>query len=220
MLMRRFSAEIIYNVYRRLLMAHIPELETIRKTQILNAGMKIISSAGYANVTMADIARAAGFSKGGLAHYFRSKKELFKAVFNEFFSRILERSEENMEKFNDPLEKLLSFQNLYDHRNSESNIGFTILIDCMSMAVHDEEYRIIYHEWVESWVELVKRVIEDGLDKKIFIDVDPDITARAICSFSQGIATRWFLDPESHTTEWAKASFVKAIKGFLVPDNA
>jgi AcrR family transcriptional regulator len=200
-------------------MAHIPELETIRKTQILNAGMKIISSSGYANVTMAEIARAAGFSKGGLAHYFRSKKELFKAVFNEFFSRILERSEENMEKYNGPLEKLLSFQTLYDRRDSESNIGFTILIDCMSMAIHDEEYRNIYHEWVESWVELVKGVIEDGLNNKTFNDVDPDTTARAICSFSQGIATRWFLDPESHTTSWAKTSFVKAIKGFLVPDN-
>ncbi|MBT3311044.1 MAG: TetR/AcrR family transcriptional regulator [Desulfobacterales bacterium] len=200
-------------------MPHIPELETIRKTQILNAGMKIISSSGYANVTMADIAKAAGFSKGGLAHYFHSKKELFIAVFNEFFSRILERSEENMEKYGEPLEKLLSFQTLYDRRDSDSNIGFTILIDCMSMAIHDEEYRTIYHDWVESWVELVKGVIEDGLSNETFTGVDPDSTARAICSFSQGIATRWFLDPESHTTAWAKASFVRAIKGFLIPDN-
>ena len=50
-------------------MPPIPELEAIRKSQILRAAMETIAANGCANVTMADICSAAGLSKGGLAHY-------------------------------------------------------------------------------------------------------------------------------------------------------
>jgi AcrR family transcriptional regulator len=55
-------------------MTAVPRLEDIRRTQIIDA-----AAGGAANITMRDIARAAGVSNGGLIHYFPSKEEIFKA---------------------------------------------------------------------------------------------------------------------------------------------
>jgi len=196
-------------------MPPIPELEAIRKAQILEAALKTISASGYANVTMDDICRAAGLSKGGLAHYYRSKNELFIAVFKEFFERIFQRSKQTMELYENPIDKLLSFDWLYDRNDPDVNLGYPVLFDCMSLAVREKEYRSLFHDWFENWVSLLKDAIDDGLKKGIFRDLDSESAARAISSVYQGIATRWYLDNESHTTEWAVESFKKAINGLL-----
>jgi len=69
-------------------MPPIPELEAIRKSQILQAALNTIAANGCANVTMADICKSAGLSKGGLAHYYKSKRDLFLAAFKAFFQQI------------------------------------------------------------------------------------------------------------------------------------
>jgi len=200
-------------------MPPIPELEAIRKAQILEAALKTISASGYANVTMDDVCRAAGLSKGGLAHYYRSKNELFVAAFGEFFERIFIRSKQTMELHDNPIDKILSFAWLYDRNDPDVNVGYPVLFDGMSLAVREKEYRTIFHAWFENWVRLLKEAIEEGVAKGILKDSDPDATARAVSSVYQGIATRWYLDHDSHPTEWAVESYKKAITGLLFPDN-
>ena len=128
-------------------MPPIPELEAIRKAQILEAALKTISASGYANVTMDDLCRAAGLSKGGLAHYYRSKNELFIAVFKEFFERIFQRSKQTMELNENSVDKLLSFDWLYDRNDPGVNVGYPVLFDCMSLAVREKEYGSLFHDW-------------------------------------------------------------------------
>ncbi len=84
------------------------DLEALRRPQIVQAALLAISELGIANVTMDDIARAAGLSKGGVAHYFSGKDALCKEAFREFFSRIFQRSRETMDAAA-PAGKLLSF---------------------------------------------------------------------------------------------------------------
>ena len=196
-------------------MSHISDLESTRRAQILEAALKTISNAGCSNTTMDDIARAANLSKGGLTHYFRSKKTLFKAAFKEFFQRIFLRGEITMAQFEDPLDKLLSFSWLYDRENLDADIGYPVLFDFMAIAVHDREYRILFHNWVENWINLLKSALETGQASGRFANLDPEATARAISAIYQGIATRWYLDPESHPTEWAIDMAKKAITGLL-----
>ncbi|MFH1984192.1 MAG: TetR/AcrR family transcriptional regulator [Pseudomonadota bacterium] len=198
-------------------MPPIPELEAIRKAQIIDAGMRTIAERGCANVTMDDVCRAAGMSKGGLAHYYRSKNELFKSVFQEFFERIFQRGRDTMGQLEDPLDRILSFDWLYDLENPDMGIGYPLLFDFMAIAVHDDDYREIFHGWIDGWVALLREALREGLDRGLFTDLDPESTARTISAIYQGIATRWFLDPACHTTPWAVASFRKAIMGLLGP---
>jgi AcrR family transcriptional regulator len=48
-----------------------------RRRQLLEAGARVFTERAYDDVSMADVARAAGISKGLLYHYFPSKRDLF-----------------------------------------------------------------------------------------------------------------------------------------------
>lgn len=196
-------------------MPPIPELEAIRKTQILDAALLTIAENGCANVTMADICRAAGLSKGGLAHYYHSKKDLFYAVFKEFFDRIFERSRHTMAQWEDPLDKILSFDWLYNREDPDAYLGYPILFDFLSMAIHDEKYKQMYHDWVGNWVILLSDALQQGIETEIFPSLDTEQTARTISAIYNGIATRWYLDPECHSAGWAIDAFKRSITGLL-----
>ena len=199
-------------------MPPIAELEAIRKKQILEAGLTAISQRGSANVTMDDICQAANLSKGGLAHYYRSKKELFKAVFQYFFERIFQRSEATMAQFDHPLDKVLSFDWLYNRDDPTVNVGYPLLFDVMSLSVRDAEHREIFHDWIGGWVGLLKEALEQGIAEGTFKNLDdPKATARTISAIYQGIGVRWYLDSEAHSREWAVGSFKNAIRGLLLP---
>src|SRR3954447_2016949 len=51
-----------------------------RRRQLLEAGARVFTDHSYDNASMADVAKAAGISKGLLYHYFPSKRDLFVAT--------------------------------------------------------------------------------------------------------------------------------------------
>jgi AcrR family transcriptional regulator len=186
-------------------------LETIRKPQIIEATIRKISDVGFSNVTMEDIAREAGLSKGGIAHYFSSKESLFKEAFRAFFDRIFQRGRETMDQFDDPLDKLLSFVWLYDRDDPDLYTGYPLHFDCMALAARDREYRGIFHEWVDNWIALLSEALGQGVSSGKYIINDIEEVARTISAIYHGIALRWFLDSESHSSEWAVESLNGAI---------
>ena len=56
----------------------------VRRAQILAAAQTCFGRSGYHKTTMDDIVRAAGLSKGSLYWHFKSKDEIFLALFDEF----------------------------------------------------------------------------------------------------------------------------------------
>jgi AcrR family transcriptional regulator len=56
----------------------------VRRAQILTAAQQCFGQAGYHKTKMDDIVRAAGLSKGSLYWHFKSKEEIFFALFDEF----------------------------------------------------------------------------------------------------------------------------------------
>jgi AcrR family transcriptional regulator len=50
-----------------------------RRTQLLELGLQLFNSRDYSEISVDDIAREAGISKGLLYHYFPSKEEFFRA---------------------------------------------------------------------------------------------------------------------------------------------
>ena len=51
-----------------------------RRAQLLDAGARVFTKRSYDDASMAEVARAAGISKGLLYHYFPSKRDLFVAT--------------------------------------------------------------------------------------------------------------------------------------------
>jgi AcrR family transcriptional regulator len=199
-------------------MAILPTIEEIRIKHITEASLLAISASGVSNITMRDLAKAAGLSNGGLAHYFPSKEILFKAVFKEFFQQIFKRAKEELDRMDDPIEKLLGFSAFFDVNDPNVPVGYPLLFDCMSLAVHDQEYKKLFEEWLENWILLLRAAIEVGVKKKIFSKkIDADAIARMISSIYLGISIRWYLARELNPTEWAMKASKESITNLIKP---
>ena len=61
-------------------------IETARRAQIIEQVIETIADLGYAQASLAQIAKRAGISKGVIIYYFASKEELLKQVVTEIFT--------------------------------------------------------------------------------------------------------------------------------------
>jgi AcrR family transcriptional regulator len=185
--------------------------EEKQKDRILEATVRAIALSGLDNVTMQSIATTAGLSKGGLTHYFSTKHELFLAAFTHFFEKVVDECKANSNKYDTPIEKLLSFDMIFNTDQQLFNVAHPVLHSFMAVAVYDETYSAIYHEWVENWVDIIRDILKEGLaDQSIFCS-DIDITARTLSAIIQGIATRVFLAPNTHSQSWANDSYANMV---------
>ena len=191
-------------------------LESIRKEEILKAALTIISEKGSANVTLESIAKAAGFSKGGITYYYSSKEALFKEVFQHFLTLVYEHTKTEVKKFEDPLEKLLAYQFIYDPGHHLSEVFFPMLFDILAMASNNPEYHQVFKKWADDWVYAITKIIEEGNKSGQFEVDDIEETARLLSSIMQGIGTRWTLDRATHTTQWAHNSLEVAVRNILM----
>lgn len=75
-----------------------------RRAQLLALGLGVFSNRAYDEVSMEDIARAAGISKGLVYHYFPTKRHFYVAALKEAARQLLAETEPNA---SDPPEERL-----------------------------------------------------------------------------------------------------------------
>jgi len=88
----------------------ITETKIESRTRILDASLHVIRSKGYSATRVEDICEAAGLTKGGFFHHFKSKEELAIAA-AEHFAAMAESifSVAPYRNLNDPLDRLLGY---------------------------------------------------------------------------------------------------------------
>ena len=195
-------------------------LKDIRREEIMQAAVTVFSDRTCSSMTLDDIAKASGFSKGGITYYYSSKEALIKDVFEYYFEGIYKRAKEEIAKKKDPLSKLFSFAWLFDGDDPQTHTLWSLTLDMMAISTHNEEYRSAYQRWIKEWGEMVTPVIDEGVSTGVFQTEDSDEASRVLSATVQGIASRWYLDREHQSSEWAVKSLKSAIINVLnVPSD-
>ncbi len=83
------------------------------ENQILNAAREVFISKGYEGARMQEIADHAGINKALLHYYFRSKENLFEAVFSEVASNLFPAMKQMLEAELELKEKITMFIRIY-----------------------------------------------------------------------------------------------------------
>jgi len=190
-------------------------LKDIRREEIMQAAVTVFSDRTCSSMTLDDIAKASGFSKGGITYYYSSKEALIKDVFEYYFESIYKRAKGEIAKHKDPLNKLFSFAWLFDADDPQTHILWALTFDMMAISTHNEEYRSAYQKWIKEWVEMVTPVIDEGISTGQFQTEDSDEASRVLSATVQGFASRWYLDREHQSSEWAVKSLKSAIINVL-----
>ena len=86
------------------------EIKVESRTRILDASLRVIRTKGYSATRVEDICEAAGLTKGGFFHHFKSKEELAIAA-AEHFAAMAEVifADAPYRNLHDPLDRLLGY---------------------------------------------------------------------------------------------------------------
>lgn len=76
------------------------------RERIIETSMRLFEAHGYHRVTVDQIVKESGTSKGGFYHNFKSKDELLYIIHDQFITYVLEKAEEAYEKWDTPTERL------------------------------------------------------------------------------------------------------------------
>jgi AcrR family transcriptional regulator len=137
-----------------------PELRAARQERMLQAAMELFIQRGYEQVTIAQIAKAAGRSKGSFYWHFKDKEDCLAQILSLYTMKIEEIVTRETAKGASAAERL---HRLIDYRNwRPSEFGqFALLIDSMlfnrSPTVRDLGLSTIKRVW-QSTFEILRQL--------------------------------------------------------------
>lgn len=163
------------------------------RERILDAAIGLIHARGFRDVSMEDVAEAAGLKKANLFHYYPSKETLGLAALER---AIRERREAVAERFSrgagDPIKTVegMFTEVAEGMRRSGCTKGCLVGNLAQELSDHDEEFRGRLEEYFEFWAGQIADMLERGRRAGYFTrDLKPDQAAAAILSLFEGATT-------------------------------
>ncbi|HEX2467534.1 MAG TPA: TetR family transcriptional regulator C-terminal domain-containing protein [Solirubrobacterales bacterium] len=134
-----------------------PQIEHIRKPQILAAAAEVITERGLAATRISDIAERAGTSASGVLYWFATKDELLAEALTVDEERFNEYVTQRLVSLRSPSAKLLMlFESCVD------DYDWSLWIEVWSRALHDDATRAARQRSDDRWRELLASVIRAG----------------------------------------------------------
>ena len=159
---------------------------------IIDQSFSLFMSRSYEAVSISDISKAIGFTKGALYHHFTSKEELFKAVIDKHFDISEVVVDENTVTLHEFGEKCVvhaqkTLRKLFSYSTDFSPIDYMSLItDSFRHYPGFAEKKI---QIMTSEVDKIKRILDRAIAVgEIRADIDTAIIAQSYFSSMIGLA--------------------------------
>ncbi|PKL37949.1 MAG: hypothetical protein CVV44_12330 [Spirochaetae bacterium HGW-Spirochaetae-1] len=148
-----------------------------KKKQILEALKRLLEKNVYSQISIEDVAQEAGFSKGGLRHYFPTKEELYTELIEDFFNQIekdnigvMKGLDHNDKAFISTLFGIERF--LLDKKN------IRIFINIILYGFEDEKIMAIIQKFIRNHLNIYEDIIINNRDDKDVSQEDIQLIGR------------------------------------------
>lgn len=161
-----------------------------RRRDILGAARSRFVADGYARARLNDIARDAGLSKGGVYFHFRSKREIFDALIDDDFARVMNGIARMRGLTGGVADKLIYFaQGGFRLAMANPDVPkFYVVMGEMALAYEDVRVRL--QELHEVFVTEVRDLLAEGVSRgELRADLDVDTGARLLVTLMDGVRT-------------------------------
>jgi TetR/AcrR family transcriptional regulator, fatty acid metabolism regulator protein len=161
-----------------------------KRRQLLDAAVRVFARKGFHASRVGDIAEEAGVAHGLLYHYFKSKDQVLEAVFHDNWSVLLARIESVEESDESAADQL-------------RHIAAVVLRTWLHLP---DVVRVVIREFGRSPelaerigelaqpIDSIARVIERGIERGEFMQVDPRVAATVVYGSIDELLTAWVLD--------------------------
>jgi TetR/AcrR family acrAB operon transcriptional repressor len=156
----------------------------LTRTQILDASLRLFSEKGFARTSVRDIAGAAGITDAAIYYHFSSKRDLFKALFEERGITLALSELEHATVTQPPLETLTAIATAaLNIMQRNKDFMKVLLSEAMSEdPIATEDYRLI----TERWRAAQARILREFVARGELPGIDVDLAARELVVGSVG----------------------------------
>jgi AcrR family transcriptional regulator len=165
-----------------------PEVETGAHGRILDAAARAFMQTGFATTTIDDIARAVDATKGLVYYHFRSKFDLFLAVYGEGMRRVRERVEPHADGPGTGRDRLVAMSVAHELNLMEDLAYHHVVHQAVrgevasGLTVRQRDALQTQNQLRRDYEQLFRRVVVAGIDDGSLRPVDPSLATRTLLS--------------------------------------
>jgi AcrR family transcriptional regulator len=173
-----------------------PDVSEARKSQIIEAAIKVFTRLGFHDARMDDIVEESGLSKGALYWYFKSKDDVIMAILENLFERELSGLKALRTKNAPARELLQEFMQMTTQELKQMSRLLPIAYEFYSLAFHNKSVRKAVKRYLQTYIDLLTPLIQKGIDEGAFRNVEVEQAAISIGAIIEGTLILWVFDPE------------------------
>ena len=178
--------------------AQVTEAE--RRLALLKAAFREVAEKGFSEVTLDDIARRAGVSKGITLYYFDSKEELFRELFSWLIDSIHARMRDAVAAEGDPVAKVRALVAMIFPSPSKNRAFFRAFVDFCGLAARREAFREVNERFYAGCREIDGGIVREGIRRGVFALRDPEEAASTLRAIFDGLMLQWLMEKEPETS--------------------
>ena len=193
-----------------------------KRAEIIRCAADVFSRTGYHATKIQEIADAAGIGKGTVYEYFRTKEELFLAVYDAWMTEYENVIKERVAAAPDPISKVDAIRDsaveYYQSRAEQA----PLLLEFWAHALRTdnpaflERVNVTRHFLRDLGADLARQLVDAGW----FTEMDADAFAQLETGISDGIFLAWVLEQRSFPLEKAYTFRQSLIGlGLLAPES-
>ena len=190
-----------------------PQIDHLRRPQLLEAAAGVIAERGIASTRIADVAERAGTSPPAVLYWFKTKDDLLAEALTveeeRFYLELTERMSA-LERPRDRLRLLLEA--------SAEEYDWTLWIELWTRALRDRSTKAARRRLDDRWRSQIAGVIRDGQDAGEFGEADPVAVAVVLASLIDGLAVQVTLGDPTVNKERMLAHTLGIAEGLLDAD--
>ena len=155
-----------------------------RQDRILSGALNVFKEKGLEGATMDEIANASGFGKATLYYYFKSKEDVFSAILVEGWEKIWESLEPIIAENSSPRKTFVNVL-IKIAENAQNRPGLFEFLFNVPKAIKIDNQP--WKEYQHRLYSVIKGLLEDGIEKGEFPQVDPQLMFKALGGLFMGL---------------------------------
>jgi AcrR family transcriptional regulator len=188
---------------------------TDNRSRLVQAARKLFAARGYADVSVDEIATAAGLTKGAVYYQFTDKTDLFRAACDSVLDDIMAHvTAETMNHVSHAVDEIVTGGDILFDAYESKDARRLLLMDGPSVLGHvqwtamQEKLRIGLGE------HALNHLVDEGLLAKRMV---PMMAHLLFGAFTQGALQIAFADDAAAASKQARAAYKRLAQGLLAP---
>ena len=191
-----------------------------REQAFKEAALRLFSSKGYHKTTMSEIALEAGFGKGTLYWYWKSKEELYFDLVEDSHREFVALVKRAADMDGDALEKLrwLGRETVELHYRNREYTKLSWKMRAEELETFTPEYVERLRRNNEETKRELQRIVSQGIEEGVLPAGDPYYLTCMLLGLVEGMEIQWLEDPEAFDLRKAMEmvlSLVSAVRPYI-----